>query len=131
MLTTTTPTPTQISQAQTNLANMQTYNQYVYNHGSARITNAYMLLTEVDNSDPGLQTGINLLKKALSAAMKLPIAAATAAADPIVSKGSAFLTGMLDSWSGTPPDSLNTSFATLVLRVEATSEAIDLQLATY
>ncbi len=42
------PTPQQIQQVQTNLANMQRLNDYVYNHGLAIFGNAYALLSEED-----------------------------------------------------------------------------------
>src|SRR3954452_6569834 len=56
------PTPTQIKQVQSNLTNMQAFNDYVYNQGQSRVLNAYLLLSEQDSSDPGLTIGLNILQ---------------------------------------------------------------------
>lgn len=130
MTTIATPTQDQIAQVQTNLANMQQFNDYVYNHGNARIANAYQLLAASDTSDPGVKFGISILKKAFQAFIDVGVGAADTPA-PIVEKGVTFLCGMLDSWSADPPDGLTPNQSTLVNRVEATSEQIDTQLSTY
>ena len=62
------PTPAQIAQVQSNLKNMQDFNDYVYNQGgNSRILNAYLLLSEQDDHDPGLAIGLNVLEGAFKA----------------------------------------------------------------
>ena len=58
------PTPGQIVQVQSNLKNMQALNDYVYNQGQSRVLNAYLLLSQQDNNDPGLVVGLNILEGA-------------------------------------------------------------------
>lgn len=62
----TTPDPTvdSIDKVKRNLRSMQAFNDYVYNNGAVFISNAYLLLTSNDNSDPGLTVGISLLEGA-------------------------------------------------------------------
>jgi hypothetical protein len=119
------PTPQQIQQVQTNLANMQKLNDYVYDHGLAVFGNAYALLSEQDSTDPGLTVGLNLLEAAFRGI--------GAIGGPPGAFISSFLDGMLSWWasSANTPPSLNATFAKLLMRFEATSVAVDSQLATY
>jgi hypothetical protein len=130
MSTTTSPTAAQIAAVQANLQNMQAFNDYVYNQGQSKIINAYALLSQTDNSDPGVKFGLSILEKAFSALMSSG-AAALAEPAPIVGMGTAFLTGMLGSWSAAPPGNLDDTFSTLLIRVQETSMQVDSQLATY
>jgi hypothetical protein len=120
------PTPAQIQQVQTNLQNMQALNDYVYNQGgSSRIMNAYLLLSESDNSDPGLVIGLNVLEGAFWAI--------GGSLGPIGNFAASFLSGMLAWWAqaDTTPPSLNQTFASMLIRVQQTSLAVDAQLAQY
>jgi hypothetical protein len=120
------PTPDQIAQVQTNLQNMQAFNDYVYNQGgSSRITNAYLLLSESDNSDPGLVIGLNVLEGAFWAI--------GGSLGPIGNFAASFLSGMVAWWAqaDTTPPSLNQTFASMAIRIQQTSLAVDTQLAQY
>jgi len=121
-----TPTPAQIAQVQSNLTNMQAFNDYVYNQGgSSRITNAYLLMTIQDNNDLGLNIGLNLMEGMFWAVGGM--------LGPIGNFAASFLSGMLSYWAdseNTPP-SLNQTFASLFLRIQAQSLAVDTALATY
>jgi hypothetical protein len=117
------PTPAQIAQVQTNLTNMQALNDYIYNHSTAKVLNAYFLLTEQDNSDPGLVIGLNILEGAFWAV--------GSELGPIGNFLASFLSGMVSWWATNTPPSLNTTFANLVNRLSATSQQVDTQLATY
>jgi len=123
---TTGPTPEQIAQVQSNLKNMQAFNDFVYNQGGgSRILNAYLSLSEPDPSDPGLNIGLNIIEGAFWAigGMFGPVGNFTAS----------FLSGMLSWWANsenTPPN-LNTTFASLSIRTQQTSLAVDTQLAVY
>jgi hypothetical protein len=119
-----TPTDAQIKQVQTNLKNMQSLNDYIYTYGQAKILNAYLLLTEVDDpDDPGLTVVLNLLEGAFWGV--------GGELGPIGSFIASFCSGMINSWADAPPPSLNTTFADLISRFEATSVQTDQQLATY
>ena len=120
------PTPPQIAQVQSNLKNMQAFNDYVYNQGgNSRILNAYLLLSQADDHDPGLAIGLNVLEGVFKA-----IGGMFGPAGMFTSN---FLSGMLSSWadSANTPPNLNTTFASLDIRIQQTSLQIDTQLATY
>jgi hypothetical protein len=117
------PTPAQILQVQQNLTNMQAFNDYVYNQGQSKVLNAYFLLSEHDDSDPGLAIGLNILEGAFWAI--------GGALGPIGNFTASFLSGMVSWWATSTPPSLNTTFASLMTRLQATSLAVDQQLATY
>jgi len=119
------PTPDQIRTVQTNLANMQKLNDYVYNHGLTVFVNAYALLSEQDNSDPGLAVGLNIVEAAYRAVGVI--------GGPTGVFITCFLDGMLSWWasSANTPPSLNADFSKLLMRFEATSVAVDSQLAAY
>lgn len=117
------PTPAQIQQVQQNLKNMQALNDYVYNQGQSKVLNAYFLLSEQDNSDPGLTIGLNILEGAFWAV--------GGALGPIGNFTASFLSGMVSWWATNTPPNLNSTFASLLSRLQATSLAVDQQLATY
>jgi hypothetical protein len=117
------PTDAEIQQVQTNLKNMQAFNDYVFNHGQSLVNNAYVLLTEQDDSDPGLTVGLNILEGAFWAVGSL--------GGPIGSFVASFMSGMVAWWaSDTPPD-LAQTFSGLWTRLSASSLAVDNQLAVY
>ena len=117
------PTPAHVKLVQENLAKMQRYNDFVAEQGRAKVLNAYLLLSETDNSDPGTAFGLNMMEAAFSAA--------GAPFGPIGSFASTFLSGMLASWATDTPPSLNKTFADMILRMQETSLAVDTQLAEY
>lgn len=117
------PTPTQIAQVKSNLQNMQAFNDYVYNQGQSRVLNAYLLLSEQDNSDPGLTVGLNILEGVFWAV--------GSELGPIGNFLASFLSGMVSWWATNTPPSLNTTFASLLIRLQNTSLAVDTQLAAY
>ncbi len=105
---------------------MQAFNDYVYNQGgSSRILNAYLLLSEQDNNDLGLNIGLNVLEGAFWAI--------GGALGPIGNFTASFLSGMLSYWanSANTPPSLNTTFASTAIRIQKTSFQVDQQLAQY
>ena len=118
------PTPPQVAKVQANLVSMQKFNDFVYDTAAVnKVTNAYLLLSEQDNSDPGVTIGLNLLESAFRAIGSFAGPAGTFAAS--------FLSGLL-SWWATPantPPSLNTTFSGLLTRLENTKIAVDATLA--
>ena len=117
------PTPAQIAQVQTNLKNMQALNDYVYNQGQSKILNAFLLLTEPDSDDPGLDIGLNILEGAFWAI--------GGELGPIGSFAASFMSGMVNDWATNTPPNLNATFASLLTRTQATSLQVDTQLAVY
>ena len=117
------PTPEQIQIVQTNLKNMQALNGYVYDHGLVKIQNAYLLLSEVDNVDPGAVVAINVIEGAFWAFGSL--------GGPIGNFAASFLSGMVSYWATNTPPSLNGQFASYFTRFDATTRQVDTQLATY
>lgn len=118
-----TPTPAQIQQVQQNLKNMQAFNDYVYNQGQSKVLNAYLLMSEQDSSDPGLTIGLNILEGAFWAV--------GGSLGPIGNFAASFLSGMVAWWATSTPPNLNSTFASLLTRLQATSLAVDQQLAKY
>ena len=119
------PTPDQIQQVQSNLTNMQSFNDYVYDTGAVnKVLNAYLLLSEKDSSDPGLTIGLDILEKAFSAVLGAEFGTAGKLAG-------AFLSGMLSWWTTNTPPSLNQTFSSMLTRLEATKIQVDQTLADY
>mgnify|MGYP001404424282 CR=1 FL=1 len=124
MTTLTAPTPAQIAQVQSNLKNLQALNDYVYNEGaSSRILNAYLLMSEPAPGDPGLNIGLDILGGIFRVV--------GSAYGPAGTFMAAFLSGILGSWASRPPVNLNSTFASLDIRLQQTSLALDSQLAVY
>ena len=118
------PSPAQIQQVQSNLQNMQAFNDYVYDTGaSAKVLNAYLLLSEQDSSDPGLAIGLNILEGAFWAV--------GSEFGPAGNFAASFLSGMLSWWATNAPPSLNTTFSGMLTRLEATKVQVDQTLAGY
>ena len=76
---------------------MQALNDYVYNQGQSRVLNAYLLLSEQDNSDPGLTIGLNIFEGLFWAV--------GSELGPIGNFLASFLSGMVSWWakSARPP----------------------------
>jgi hypothetical protein len=116
------PTPAQVVQVQTNLKHMQKLNDYVYNQGQSKVSNAYLLLSETDAADPGMTVAVDILRGAFLALGKLL---------PVGGGAATFMAGMVADWGTNTPPNLNTTFASLLTRLQASSLAVDRQLATY
>jgi hypothetical protein len=117
------PTDAQISQVKANIEAMQALNDYVYDHSDAKVLNAFLLMSEKDDDDPGLAIGINLLEGVFAALGGFLGGVGALAAT--------FLNGMISTWASQPPPELNTTFANMLNRLSETSRAADRQLATY
>ncbi len=115
------PTPAQIAQVQSNLARIQRLNDYIFTYGQPKVLNAYFLLSQTDNSDPGLFIGLQVLEGAFWA-----IGSEFGAAGSFVAS---FLSGMVSSWTSSAPPSLKTTFASLETRLANSSIALDTTLA--
>ncbi len=118
-----TPTPAQIAQVQSNLKNMQAFNDYVYSYGHDKVLNAYLLLSEQDNNDLGLTIGLNIVEGVFWGI--------GGSFGPVGNFLASFLSGMVSYWASSTPPSLNTTFSSVLNRLSATFQAVDSQLAGY
>lgn len=116
------PTQAQVAQVQTNLKHLQKLNDYVYNQGQSKVTNAYLLLSETDSADPGMAVAVDIFRGAFMVLGKLL---------PVGGGVATFMAGMVADWAKSTPPNLNATFASLLTRLQASSLAIDQQLATY
>ena len=115
------PTADEIARVKTNLSRMQSFNDQVYNYGNGKIMNAFALLTQQDNSDLGLQIGLNLLCGAFWAAGGEFGPAGAVAAN--------FLAGLVSGYAVSTPPNLNQAFSSIINRFQETSIATDTDLA--
>jgi hypothetical protein len=117
------PTPQQIQAVKTNLANMQAFNDYMYTNGLARVANAYDLLTETDENNPGLTVILNVIEGGFWAA--------GSELGPAGNFFASFLSGMLSYWATDTPPSLTGQFVNFRTCFQETHIQVDKQLATY
>ena len=108
-----TPTTQQIQQVQANLANLISLNQSLLLGGNIRIENAYTLLSMDDDSDPGLQVGVNLMDSAfLIAGDEVPVVGTVAAT---------FCCSLLASYTDSQPPTLQAAASSLLNRFQLTN----------
>src|SRR5215217_2982762 len=112
-----TPNPQQIALVKENLKQMQKLNDYIYTNGLSRLASAYLLLSQADNTDPGLNYAVNVLEGAFWAM--------GSEAGPIGNFAASFMSGMVSSWTSSTPHSLSGQFSTYYLRFQATGLAVD------
>jgi hypothetical protein len=118
----TTPTPEQIQKIQTNLRNMLELNDKLFNHGDAKISNAYDLLNIKDKADPGCAIALALFQGAFTAV--------GAAAGP-AGGAAKFLFGMTARPAEPTSLNVNGQIASYLQRFQAMSLETSKQLATY
>jgi hypothetical protein len=106
-----------------NLVNMQSFNDQVYMRGNPKIINAYVLLSQQDNSDCGLKVITNLLEGSFWA-----IGGELGAIGAV---GANFFCGLVNDWENVPPPDMSNIFSSLMTRFEAASRDIDQQIAIY
>ena len=115
------PTTENILNLKTNLKNMQTFNDQLYSYTTAKCANAFYLLNKTDNSDPGMNVGINLLCGALiGIGGEFGIIGCVAAN---------YFCGLISEYTTTKPPSLLQQFTSYITRIQATSLQIDMDLA--
>ncbi|HWM24397.1 MAG TPA: hypothetical protein VNP98_06200 [Chthoniobacterales bacterium] len=123
------PTPQQLATAITNLKRMQAMNDHAYPQNLARISDAFDLLTEPDDSsNAGLTIVLNLVEGAFWAIGSSVPKAYTA----IGNFAASFFSGMVAWWgAGSAPPELNGQFVSLRDCYTAAYNALDSQLAGY
>lgn len=123
------PTPEQLNTAISNLHTLQALNDYAYPHGLARISDAFDLLTQPDDSsNAGLTVVLNILEGAFWGIG----ASVDKAYTEIANFSASFLSGMVSYWAtGSAPPDLNVQFVNFRDAYSKSSEALDTQLAGY
>ena len=117
------PTDDQIRKVKTNLTNMQQFNDKVYVYGNPKIANCYVLLSQSDSSDPGLNVVRDLLTGGFAAIGSM--------LGPVGAFGATVLCSIVDGWGSNPPPGMGGTFASLTSRFEEASKDVDEQLAIY
>jgi len=117
------PTTDQIATVQANLQCMQSLNDYINTNGQPLILNAYLLMSDNDDTDPGTATALNVVEGAFWGIGSLLGVVGNFAAS--------FLSGMLSYWVTDTPPSLKAQFASYLTRFVKSCQEIDSQLATY
>ena len=118
------PTTEQIQQVQSNLQNLIALNAQLLEGGNINIDNAFLLLSMVDNTDLGVQVGINLLDGgfwASAAIIEGPLAAAAAN----------FCCGVISNYTTNTPSSLNETTSNLLERFLNTSNQFQYDLQNF
>jgi hypothetical protein len=115
------PTAENVARLKTNLKNMQTFNDQLYTYTIPKCANAFYLLAKTDNSDPGMNVGINLLCGALiGIGGEFGIIGCVAAN---------YFCGLIAEYTTTKPPSLLEQFTSYISRVQATSSQVDMDIA--
>lgn len=125
-----TPTPEQIQLVQANIVNMQELNDYIHDLGQDKILNAFLLLTEPDNKDPGRQILLDIFIAAMSAIGSLA-GGVGVLVGALATAAATMLSNVVSNWYDNPPPSLNGQFADYVSRFGRTTLELDTQLAMY
>lgn len=116
-------TTTDVQKVQKNLANLQDFNDYVYNSGNAYIANCYLLLGQKDDSDPGLLVGVSLLEGCMGAIFSCM--------GPVGAFSSCFLDSIISGWAQSSPPDLMQTCANMVMRFDKSHIQLDQDIAYY
>lgn len=108
----------------TNLLNMRALNNEMQPTGNAYITNAYLRMSQNDNSNAAIKIMLDIMAGVFKAA-------ATAEGGPEATIFATVLSGMISRWVDSRPPSLNEAFASYLTKYTATVNAIDVQLDDY
>jgi hypothetical protein len=116
-----TPTPDQIALVKNNINNMISFNKDLLNQANIKLISAYAKLSEPNQNDLGLGISINILGSAFKA-----IGAVFGPPGAFISN---FLSGLVSQYATETPPSLNEAFSSLLLRLQATFNQINDDLA--
>jgi hypothetical protein len=117
------PSKEEILKVQENLNNMITFNKDLEVQNDLKLQNAYALLSQTDNSDLGLSIGLNLLGGCFWEVGGLMGPGGSIAAN--------FLSGLVSNYASTTPPSLNSTYSSLLVRMQNTSIQVNEDLAMY
>jgi hypothetical protein len=116
--------PEDITKVKDNLNRMISFNQDLLNNVNYKIENAFALLSQTDNSDLGVELGIDLLSESF-------YELASAIAGPVGAISASFLTALVCNYKTTKPVSLNEAFSSLLIRVQKTILQTNQDLSIY
>ena len=116
------PTTENIIRLRKNLINLQHFNDQLYTYSITKTANCFLLLSQTDNGDPGMNTGINLLCGAM-----IGIGAEFGIIGAVIAN---YFCGLVSEYSVTKPPSLLTTYTSYNTRIQATSMKADNDLAT-
>ncbi len=117
------PSPDEIQKVRTNLDRMISFNKDVLVQAGDKLQNAYYLLNQTDNTDLGLQIGVNLLSGCFWELGSIIDVGGSFMAN--------FLSGVVSYYTTETPPSLNKSFSSILIRLQNTINQLNLDLATY
>lgn len=112
-----------IQKVQTNLANMQAFNDYIYSSGNTYIINCFALLSKADSNDPGNKTGVALMEGCMGAVFSIM--------GPIGSFSSCFLCSIISDWGVVVPPNLAQTFSSMMIRFDKSHVQLDQDISIY
>lgn len=113
-----------IDKVKENLNRMISFNQDLLSNVNYKIENAFALLSQTDNTDLGVELGIDLLSECfyeLGGAIAGPVGAVSAS----------FLTALVSNYTTALPPSLNEVFSSLLIRIQKTILQTNQDLSVY
>ena len=113
-----------IDKVKDNLNRMISFNQDLLNNVNYKIENAFALLSQTDNSDLGVELGIDLVSESF-------YELASAIAGPVGAISASFLTALVCNYKTTKPVSLNDTFSSLLIRIQKTILQTNQDLSIY
>jgi hypothetical protein len=116
------PTEDNIIRLRKNLINLQHFNDQLYTYTITKTANCFLLLSQTDNSDPGMNVGINLLCGAM-----IGIGADYGFIGAVIAN---YFCGLVSEYSVTTPPSLLSSYTSYITRIQATSIKADNDMAS-
>lgn len=116
------PTTDNIIRLRKNLINLQHFNDQLYTYSITKTANCFLLLSQTDSGDPGMNTGINLLCGAM-----IGIGAEFGIIGAVIAN---YFCGLVSEYSVTKPPGLLTTYTSYNTRIQATSMKADNDIAT-
>ena len=111
------PTTQNIAKAKINLTNMQRFNDLLYTYTLTKCANGFILLSRPDNSDPGMNVGVNLVCGAI-----IGVGGEFGILGCVVAN---YFCGLISEFSETKPPSLLIQYTSYTTRIQATSIQAD------
>jgi hypothetical protein len=115
------PSSATIHIAQTNLTNLQRFNDLFYTNTISKCANAFLLLGKNDTNDPGMNIGINLICGAL-----IGVGGDFGVIGCIFAN---YFTGLISQYGISKPPSLLATFASYITRIQAITLQADRDMA--
>ena len=117
------PSHDEIEKVKNNINKIISFNKDVLNQANMKLENAFVLLSQSDNQDLGLQIGINLMGGCFWALGSL--------LGPLGSIPANLLSGLVSNYATSTPPSLNSIFSSIITRLQSTINQVNEDLAVY